>query len=130
VEGTDLAFKRASLSGSAQLFQPTRVPPRRHTDAGESAPRGNDPSLPLDEMEEPLQRNNSGGASLSAVTSTAAGQGHLYRLSDEEVELLLNALQHAKFPHSYQRLPKPAMEEFEQLEALRQKITDQREAAG
>ena len=107
-----MAFKRASLSGSAQLFQPTRVPPRRHTDAGESAPRGNDPSLPLDEMEEPLQRNNSGGASLSAVTSTAAGQGHLYRLSDEEVEVLLNALQ------------------FEQLEALRQKITDQREAAG
>ena len=36
------------------------------------------------------------------------------------------ALQHAKFPHSYQRLPKPPLEEFEQLEALRQKLVDQR----
>ena|GEM_PF-606836 len=125
-----MAFKRASLSGSAQLFQPTRVPSRRHTDAEESAPRRNDPSLPLEEMDEPLERKHSGGALLSEVTPSASSQGHLYRLSDEEVEVLLNALQHAKFPHSYQRLPKPAMEEFEQLEALRQKITDQREAAG
>jgi hypothetical protein len=125
-----LAFKRASLSGSAQLFQPTRVPARRRSDAEESSPRRNDPSLPLDQVEEPFARTRTGGALLAEVTATASNQGHLYRLNDEEVEVLLNALQHAKFPHSYQRLPKPAMEEFEQLEALRQKISDQREAAG
>jgi hypothetical protein len=125
-----LAFKRASLSGSEQLFQPTRVPSRRHSDAEENGPGRNDSSLPLDEIEEPLERKHSGGALFSEVSSTSSGQGHLYRLSDEEVEVLLNALQHAKFPHSYQRLPKPAMDEFEQLEALRQKISDQREAAG
>ena len=125
-----MAFKRASLSGSEQLFQPTRVPSRRHSDAEDSGPRRNESSLPLDEVEEPLERKHSGGALLSEVSPTASNQGHLYRLSDEEVEVLLNALQHAKFPHSYQRLPKPAMEEFEELEALRQKISDQREAAG
>lgn len=125
-----MAFKRASLSGSEQLFQPTRVPSRRHSDAEESSSRRNEASLPLDEVEEPLERKHVAGALVSDIAPTASTQGHLYRLNDEEVEVLLNALQHAKFPHSYQRLPKPAMEEFEQLEALRQKITDQREAAG
>jgi hypothetical protein len=125
-----LAFKRASLSGSEQLFQPTRVPSRRHSDAEDSGPRRNESALPLEEVEEPLERKHSGGALFSEVSPTVSNQGHLYRLSDEEVEVLLNALQHAKFPHSYQRLPKPAMEEFEELEALRQKISDQREAAG
>jgi hypothetical protein len=67
---------------------------------------------------------------VSEIPSIPMPHGHLYRLSDDDVEILLNALQHAKFPHSYQRLPKPAMDEFEQLEALRQKIVDQREVSG
>ncbi|MGC1405774.1 MAG: hypothetical protein WA938_03425 [Candidatus Dormiibacterota bacterium] len=125
-----MAFKRASLSGSEQLFQPTRGPSRRHSDAEEGSPRRGDSSLPLDEVDAPLERKHSGGVLFSEVSPTASGQGHLYRLNDEEVEVLLSALQHAKFPHSYQRLPKPAMEDFEQLEALRQKISDQREAGG
>lgn len=125
-----MAFKRASLSGSEQLFQPTRVPSRRHSDAEEGSPRRGDSSLPLDEVDAPLERKHSGGVLFSEVSPTASGQGHLYRLNDEEVEVLLSALQHAKFPHSYQRLPKPAMDEFEQLETLRQKIADQREVSG
>jgi hypothetical protein len=69
-------------------------------------------------------------ALLAEFASNTLPQGHLYRLTSGEVELLLAALQHAKFPHSYQRLPKPAMEEFEQLEALRQKLSEQREVSG
>jgi hypothetical protein len=79
-----------------------------------------------DEPTEELQ----GLALVSEIPSIPTPHGHLYRLSDDDVELLMGALQHAKFPHSYQRLPKPAMDEFEQLEALRQKLADQREAGG
>ncbi|MGC8473182.1 MAG: hypothetical protein ACP5PW_02080 [Candidatus Dormibacteria bacterium] len=108
-----MAFKRASLSGSAQLFQPTRVPPRE-------AP---------EELVDPAAAMGPEEYSLPLVTEAVPDvvpQGHLYRLTDEEVETLVAALQHAKFPHSYQRLPKPPLEEFEQLEALRQKLVDQR----
>ncbi len=113
-----MAFKRASLSGSAQLFQPTKVPPRQ---AG--APEGE----PADMFQEPRQFEP------QLVTEAApppSAQGHLYRLTEEEVDTLLAALQHAKFPHSYQRMPKPPMEEFEQLEALRQKLLQQRGERG
>ena len=125
-----MAFKRASLSGSAQLFQPTRVP-ARDRGAVEAEPGLSRPEtvLPLNSADEEL-REPTGTVLVSEVTSAHSPQGHLYRLSDDEVEVLLGALQHAKFPHSYQRLPKPALEEFEQLEALRQKISDQREAGG
>lgn len=125
-----MPFKRASLTGSAQLFQPTRVPaPGREDPDEQSDPSRSDTLLPLRPLEED-RRETTGAVLVSEVTSAHSAQGHLYRLSEAEVELLLEALQHAKFPHSYQRLPKPALEEFEQLEALRQKISDQREAGG
>ncbi|HVD02562.1 MAG TPA: hypothetical protein VNF75_00220 [Candidatus Dormibacteraeota bacterium] len=110
-----MAFKRASLSGSAQLFQPTKVPPRE-TEGGEGEPAE---MLPARREFEPLL--------VTEPIPQLSAQGHLYRLTEEEVETLLAALQHAKFPHSYQRLPKPPLEEFEQLEALRQKLVDQRQ---
>ena len=110
-----MAFKRASLSGSAQLFQPTKVAPREvGTEAGEPAELLAEPH----EYEPQL---------VTEALPPASQQGHLYRLTEAEVDLLLGALQHAKFPHSYQRLPKPPLEEFEELEALRQKLTQQRE---
>jgi hypothetical protein len=125
-----MAFKRASLNGSAQLFEPTRVPqrerrvPPEQVDHPRSDPREASPT-------DPEARSRSREPSLvSEISGVPLAHGHLYRLSDDDVESLLAALQHAKFPHSYQRLPKPQLEEFEQLEALRQKITDQREARG
>ncbi|HEY6537443.1 MAG TPA: hypothetical protein VI138_00175 [Candidatus Dormibacteraeota bacterium] len=125
-----MAFKRASLSGSAQLFQPTKVPSPNHPETANEPlslrPRSAVTPL-LDDEQEPEGR---GPVLVSEIPSIPVPHGHLYRLGDEEVEILLAALQHAKFPHSYQRMPKPAMEEFEQLEALRQKIVDQREARG
>ncbi|MGC2192052.1 MAG: hypothetical protein WA751_06935 [Candidatus Dormiibacterota bacterium] len=123
-----MAFKRASLSGSAQLFQPTKVPAAGRREAAEDAPAPlRSRSQRLDDESTEEERRP---VLVSEIPSIPATHGHLYRLSDAEVELLLAALQHAKFPHSYQRLPKPAMDEFEQLEALRQKIADQLEAGG
>ncbi|MGH7639614.1 MAG: hypothetical protein ACREN7_02785 [Candidatus Dormibacteria bacterium] len=122
-----MAFKRASLSGSAQLFQPTRVPTNRRRDAPPEpvALRARTAVSPLlsDSDTEPVQAPVLG-------TEPGADHGHLYRLTDEDVEMVLAALQHAKFPHSYQRMPKPAMEEFESLEELRQKFQEQREVRG
>jgi hypothetical protein len=113
-----MAFKRASLSGSAQLFQPTKVPPKSaETPEGEPTELFSKPR----QFEPPL---------VTEAAPPASAQGHLYRLTEEEVDTLLAALQHAKFPHSYQRMPKPPMEEFEQLEALRQKLLQQREERG
>ncbi len=125
-----MAFKRASLSGSSQLFQPTKVPAgERRGTPDESIPyRSRRPVSPL--LDEVPEEESRGPVLVSEIPSIHVNQGHLYRLSDDEVEILLSALQHAKFPHSYQRLPKPAMDEFEQLEALRQKIADQRESRG
>ncbi len=113
-----MAFKRASLSGSDQLFQPTKVPPK-----GAAEPAGE----PADMFTEPRQLEPQ---LVTEPTVPLAAQGHLYRLTEDEVDTLLAALQHAKFPHSYQRMPKPPMEEFEQLEALRQKLLQQREERG
>ncbi|HVC23099.1 MAG TPA: hypothetical protein VNH82_06705 [Candidatus Dormibacteraeota bacterium] len=125
-----MAFKRASLSGSAQLFQPTKVAAPEHPDTpNETLPLRRSSGFPM--LEEEVDEEESEQPVLvSEIPSIPAPHGHLYRLSDDEVEVLLDALQHAKFPHSYQRLPKPAMDEFEQLEALRQKIADQREVSG
>ncbi|HUY54985.1 MAG TPA: hypothetical protein VMV23_07485 [Candidatus Nanopelagicaceae bacterium] len=110
-----MAFKRASLGGSAQLFQPTKVAPREP---------GREAGEPAELLPEPREREPQ---LVTEAIPTTAPQGHLYRLTEEDVDLLLGALQHAKFPHSYQRLPKPPLEEFEELEALRQKLTQQRE---
>ncbi|MHB1500394.1 MAG: hypothetical protein ACYCYK_04370 [Candidatus Dormibacteria bacterium] len=113
-----MAFKRATLSGSAQLFQPTKVPPK-------DGP--GDDGGPMEMFPEPRQFEPQLVTDASPQPMT---QGRLYRLTEEEVDTLLAALQHAKFPHSYQRMPKPPMEEFEQLEALRQKLVQQREERG
>ncbi len=113
-----MAFKRASLSGSAQLFQPTKVPPKEG-----GAPEAE----PVEMFPETRQFEPQ---LVAVAASPPLAQGNLYRLTEDEVDTLMAALQHAKFPHSYQRMPKPPMEEFEQLEALRQKLLQQREERG
>ena len=114
-----MAFKRASLAGSAQLFQPTKVAPR---EPGQEP--GDETAEPAELVEEP--RYFQPQMVTDALPPTGA-PGHLYRLTGEDLDLLLEALQHAKFPHSYQRMPKPPLEEFEELEQLRQKLLRQRE---
>ncbi len=123
-----MAFKRASLNGSKALFQPTRVGGR----APEPARAELIPTEPDEPDERPAPWEGAPApratALLLEVASIPSPNGHLYRLTDEEVETILAALQQAKFPHSYQRLPKPPLEEFERLEALRQKLGEQRGA--
>jgi hypothetical protein len=114
-----MSFKRATLAGSAQLFQPTKVPPR---EPGQEP--GQEEGEPAEMIEEPREFQPQ---MVTEAMPPSSAQGHLYRLTAEDMEILLEALQHAKFPHSYQRMPKPHMEEFEELEQLRQKLVRQRE---
>jgi hypothetical protein len=114
-----MTFKRATLAGSAQLFQPTKVPPR---EPGQKPT--DEEGEPAEMVEEPREFQPQ---MVTEATPPSSAQGHLYRLTAEDLEILLEALQHAKFPHSYQRMPKPHMEEFEELEQLRQKLVQQRE---
>jgi len=100
-----VAFKRATLGGSQDLFQPTR--PEGESDLG--VPAGADPAA---RFVDPLPPRP---------------VGRLYRLTHEEVSLLVQALQQAKFPHSYQRMSKPAMDDFERLEAVRQSLLRQQD---
>ncbi|HVA21466.1 MAG TPA: hypothetical protein VNN74_05165 [Candidatus Micrarchaeia archaeon] len=99
-----MAFKRATLGGSQDLFQPTRP-------GGEPPAQAPGPEpAPGAPFADPLPRRP---------------VGHLYRLTAAEVALLLQALQQAKFPHSYQRLAKPGLDDFEELEAVRQSLLRQ-----
>ena len=95
-----MSFRRASLTGSAELFQPTRVP-----DPAPAARPAPDPEPPP-----PPVRPN----------------GRLYRLADEEVRVVLQAIQQAKFPNTASSRAKPALDEFDQLEAVRQSLLRQR----
>ena len=56
------------------------------------------------------------------VPAAPAHDQRSVRLSNTEIELLADAVQHLKFPH--QPSGRPSMERFEQLDALRQKLLD------
>ncbi len=89
-------FRRAQLRGSEELFRTT------------------DDTAPQQELM---------AVEVAAVRPVPAAPDHnqrSVRLSDEEIELLADAVQHLKFPH--QQGGRPSMERFEQLEALRQKL--------
>jgi hypothetical protein len=92
-------FRRAQLRGSEELFRPTDDPP------------GKQEVLAVDVPAEPRP----------VPASPAPGQRSV-RLSNEEIDILADAVQHLKFPH--QQSGRPSMERFEQLEALRQKLLD------
>jgi hypothetical protein len=101
-------FRRAQLRGSEELFTPTR------TENGEPPATRPDPVTP-----------DAAGAS-SAVTAasnstTRLPEGRLVRLTDEEVQTLAEALQRLKFP-GHKAANKPAVDEYERLEELRQKL--------
>ncbi len=96
-------FRRAQLRGSDELFRPTEA-------------NGVDVQQEVMSVELPL------------VTPVPAAPGHeqrSVRLSDAEIEVLADAVQHLKFPQQgggHQTPSRPSMERFEQLEALRQKL--------
>jgi len=93
-------FRRAQLRGSDELFQPTRP------ETGEPpATRGQDIAVPAP----------------APVPVRTAPEGRLVRLTDDEVRTLAEAVQGLKFP-GHKPATKPAVDEFERLEELRQKL--------
>jgi hypothetical protein len=101
------SFRRAHLRGSDELFRPTQ--PGVEADPSPVAkPAGNAKTAPHAAEALGVQRR----------------EGRLVRLSDEEVELLTDALQHLKYPTTTKPPTKPPMEVFERLEELRRKLVD------
>jgi hypothetical protein len=88
-------FKRVSLVGSEELFRPTRPEVVSGTD---------------DVIKETVDRP---GRAKEVVLKTL-------NFTQEEIELLLDAVQVAKYPDRAR--PKPPLDRFDALDALRQKI--------
>jgi len=88
-------FKRASLGGSEDLFRPTRPTVISDTD-----------DVIKETVDRPVHRE--------PVVY------HNFQFSSEEVELLLDAIQAAKYPDRPK--PKPPLDKFDALDALRLKI--------
>jgi hypothetical protein len=88
-------FKRVSLVGSEELFRPTRPQVVEDTD---------------DVIKETVDRP---GRAKEIVYKTI-------NFTQEEIELLLDAVQVAKYPDRAR--PKPPLDRFDALDALRQKI--------
>ncbi len=100
-------FRRVSLVGSAELFKET----------------GQAPELPP-EPEPPFGREPE-PARLHPLPSLEPGvRQYVYQLSQGQVRVLIDALQRLKYPHTGKGASKPSMEEFEQLEALRQVLLE------
>ncbi|HKC18459.1 MAG TPA: hypothetical protein VKE27_02405 [Candidatus Dormibacteraeota bacterium] len=88
-------FKRVSLMGSEELFRPTRPQVVSDTD---------------DVIKDTVDRP---GRQKEVVVKTL-------NFTEEEIALLLDAVQVAKYPDRAR--PKPALDRFDALDALRQKI--------
>ncbi len=89
-------FKRASLGGSEELFRPTRPTVVSDTD-----------DVIKDTVDRPAQKQ----------------QAVVYRtlnFTEEEIDLLVDAVQTAKYPERARS--KPALDKFDALDALRLKI--------
>ena len=89
-------FKRVSLIGSEELFRPTRPQVVSDTD---------------DVIKETVDRP--GSRTKEIVYKTL-------NFTQEEIELLVDAVQVAKYPDRPR--PKPPLDRFDALDALRQKI--------
>ena len=100
-------FKRVSLTGSAELFRETR---------GITDPILEDEPAREEPEPEPVK--------LHRLPPRALGTPHYtYSLTETQVQVLADALQRIKYPHTM-RSSRPSMEEFESLEALRQVLLD------
>ncbi len=89
-------FKRVSLVGSEELFRPTRPQVVSDTD---------------DVIKETVDRPSSRTKEIVYKT---------LNFTQEEIELLVDAVQVAKYPD--RQRPKPPLDRFDALDALRQKI--------
>lgn len=95
-------FKRVSLAGSEELFRPTR--PRLLEEHDEAITE-------MVDRQPPKQRN-----------------AKVVHLTIEEIELMLEAIQTAKYPERAGR-GKLSLDRFERYDQLRNKLQDARESA-
>ena len=98
-------FKRVSLSGSAELFRETGHAPEILAETDPDPVAAPIHQLPIHPHREspPL---------------------YDYRLTEDQVRALIDAVQKIKYPHTLKNLAKLSMEEFERMEALRQVLLD------
>ncbi len=96
-------FKRVALTGSAELFRETsRIPDL----------------LAETEPPQPI------AAPIHQLPITRQGITYYdYKLTEAQVNALVDALQKVKYPHTL-KAARPSMEEFEHLEALRQLLLE------
>lgn len=100
-------FKRVSLEGSAELFRETSSTPEVLAETDPEPVQA-----PIHHL--PLQRQVQ-GETFSYFE---------YRLTEAQVQSLIDAVQKVKYPHNLKNTAKLSMEEFERLEALRQLLLD------
>lgn len=93
-------FRRAQLRGSDELFRPTE--------------ERNDQTEAAQQLEE--------RSAVSAVPAAPTPDMRSVRLSEEQIQLIADALQHMKFPNKAPA--RPSIGDFEKLEELRQKLLD------
>jgi hypothetical protein len=92
-------FRRAQLRGSDELFRSAEP---EQLDAPLTPSVNNDPGHP--------------------VPSAPASHMRSVRLTDDELRILSDAVQHLKFPPKPPT--RPSVDDFEKLEVLRQKLLD------
>lgn len=93
-------FRRAQLRGSDELFRPTEE-------------RNDQADAPPQVEQRPA---------VSAVPAAPTPDMRSVRLSEEQIQLIADALQHMKFPNK--AAARPSIGDFEKLEELRQKLLD------
>jgi len=102
------SFRRAQLRGSDEIFRPTRPP---GDVASAPAHAGHDDAS----VEPPAPHSDE-------ALGVVRPEGRLLRLTDEEVDILIESIQKMKYPTATKLPTKPPMDVYERLEELRQKL--------
>jgi hypothetical protein len=113
-------FQRVSLLGSEELFRPTKVE------------EASAPDEPL--VQEVAPADSFSGRTIPAAPPPApipsppplAQERYVHRLhlTASQVRTLIEGVQRMKYPHQVRNEGKPSIEEFEELEALRNLLLD------
>lgn len=98
------SFRRAQLRGSDEIFRPTR------SDEVAAPTAGMDPI--------------GTGSPPAAAAPGARPEGRLVRLTDEEIDILSDAIQRMRYPTQSKPAQKPSIDVFERLGELRQRLLD------